>query len=170
MFLALWPDTALRAAMVERTERARLVREFGGRRVPAHNLHLTLVFLGNVAAERVDALIDEVGQSTPPGPFTLRLDRFGTFPPARVAWLGAAPVPAALALVEMLIGVACRQGLRIDARSWRPHVTLVRGIDARPSGLLPALDEPIDWAVRDFALIESIPGRPYQVLRTWPVE
>lgn len=193
LFLALWPSTPLRNAIVERCERSSLQEALGGRRVPTHNLHLTLVFLGNVPAERVDALCRGIDRLEVNGQGVLRLDRFGIFPAARVAWLGADPVPPALHLHELLKMQAADLGLSVDARPWRPHVTLLRRIRrqrARPPGELRLRDPgalastldptgtpiewpmawPIDWPMRSFSLIESIQGRPYQVLRTWPVE
>lgn len=172
LFFALWPDQPVRDAIdgaaVEAMERGALAG-IGGRRVPRHNLHLTLVFLGDVPKDGVSTLsagADEVRATA----FDLRLDRFGTFPRARVAWLGAAPVGAGEALVAALQEMAAAAGLSVDRRPWRPHVTLKRRIDGRAKAALAPGPDPIDWPVRDFALIESIPGRPYQVLRTWPLE
>lgn len=163
LFFALWPDDAIRAEIVDR---AGPVRALGRHRVPDHNLHLTLVFLGQVPADRVPALLDDAGRIGMHR-FTLRLDRYGLFQSARVAWLGAERVPAGEALVDALQGVAVGQGITVDERSWCPHVTLLRRVHALPS--LPA-PRPVDWPVRDFALVESIPGAPYQVLRSWPLE
>jgi 2'-5' RNA ligase len=171
LFFALWPEPDVRAAIVDRTESARLEAALGGRRVPAHNLHLTLVFLGDVPCERLDGLLDAAGQLARPGRFSLRLDRFGTFDRARVAWLGAEPVAAAVRLVDGLERAAeMAAGVSSDDRAWRPHVTLLRGIDVDAAESLPRPGAPIDWPVRGFALVESIRSRPYQVLRTWPVE
>jgi len=171
LFFALWPDAELRTAIVDRTEAVDLHDVLGGRRVPAHNLHLTLVFLGNVPVERFDSLVDAAGRVRRPGRFSLRLDRFGMFARARVAWLGAEPVPQAERLVRELGGVAgSAAAVTLEPRAWRPHVTLLRRIDVGPVRRIPALGPPVDWPVRDFALVESIPCRPYQVLRTWPVE
>ena len=170
LFFALWPDEPEREAVVERFQTSGLRDALGGRPVPVHNLHLTLVFLGTVPDECFDRLHAAAGQFPRPGRFSLRLDRFGIFAPARVAWLGAEPVPAAVRLVDALRGVAGTAGVPIDERPWCPHVTLLRRIEGRAAPRLPPPPTPLDWPVRAFALVESIPGRPYQVLRTWPVE
>lgn len=163
LFFALWPDEAIREAMVER--RARL-GDLSRRRVPDHNLHATLLFLGNQPADRlaqIEAAADGVSAET----FRLRLDRFGWFARARVVWFGGEAPEAAQALVRQLGEAMHALGLSFDQRPFRPHVTLFRHVSRRPDFPTP---EPIDWPVREFALIESIPGRPYQVLRKWSVE
>ncbi len=140
------------------------------RRVPAANLHLTLLFLGEVPADRVESM-EAIGGTVAAArrhrPFTLVLDRFGVFDRARVAWLGGPAVEAGRRLVSDLADHVSACGLDVERRAWRPHVTLFRRLAARPQ--LPAMT-PIDWPVFDFVLVESSPGRPYQVLRSWPLE
>ena len=167
LFFALWPDERTRAAIVER---ARALDDLGGRPVPVHNLHLTLLFLGDVPGDRFDGLAAGAsGIRT--GAFDLRLDRFGSFRAARVAWIGGDPAPAGAVLVDRLGAVAESAGLTVDDRPWRPHVTLRRRIEGGGRALsLKAPPAPVDWPIRAFSLIESVPARPYQVLRTWPVE
>lgn len=182
LFFALWPEDRIRVKIVDRA--LSRSRSLGGRSVPRHNLHLTLLFLGEVPVECVGTLMQGAGAIRCRG-FDLRLDRFGTFPEARVAWLGGDPPRAGLALVAKLHELAVSARVPTESankhpdscspnqeqRRWRPHVTLRRRIDARiSSSAWNERPEPIDWTIRSFALIESIPGRPYQLLRTWPVE
>jgi 2'-5' RNA ligase len=59
------------------------------------------------------------------------------------------------------------RGFRADDRVYRPHVTLARR--ARP---VESAVEPVSFAVRDLALVESFPdGRNvhYEVLERWPL-
>lgn len=162
LFFACWPDDTIRREIVERR---RLIDGLSRRRVPDHNLHLTLLFLGNQPADRLDDLIISAGEVEAAG-FSLQLDSFGWFKGARVAWLGG-PAPAeSLALVQALSKMVKALGLRFDQRDFHPHVTLFRQVTMRPEfPPVPALR----WPVSEFALIESIPSRPYQVLRTWPL-
>lgn len=163
VFFALWPDEGLRDAIVARRDS---IGDLSRRRVPRHNLHATLLFLGNQPGARVEQLA--AGDTAPPvPPFTLRLDRFGWFARARVAWLGGPAVPTGRRLVRWLSERAEGCGSPVDRRSWVPHVTLFRNVGRQPS--LPE-PEPLDWRIDRFALVESIPNRPYQVLRTWPLE
>lgn len=162
LFFALWPDAGVRSAIVDR--RAALGR-LPGRRVPDENLHLTLVFLGNQPKDRIEEILD-AGSAVGGQAFELRLDRFGHFPRSRVVWLGGEAPEAAAGLADALSARMESIGVKVDRRPWRPHVTLFRKVSRRPR--FPEI-EPVTWSVRDFALVESIPGRPYQVLRSWPV-
>lgn len=162
LFFALWPDEAIHEAMVERRA---LLGELSRRRVPDHNLHATLLFLGNQPADRlaqIEAAAGEVSGES----FRLHLDRFGWFARARVVWLGGEAPEAAQALVGRLGKAMSMLGLTFDERPFKPHVTLFRGVSRRPDLPTP---EPIDWPVREFALIESIAGQPYRLLRTWSI-
>ena len=162
MFFALWPDEAIRVGIVSRRERlGRLTRQ----RVPDHNLHLTLLFLGDQPAERVGDIQAAAGRVSAIG-CSLTLDRFGCFPGARVAWLGGEAPQELADLVDGLKAAIEPLGLRFDDRPFRPHVTLFRQVRRRP--YFPEI-EPLDWPIREFTLIESIPSQPYQVLRKWGV-
>jgi len=93
------------------------------------NLHLTFKFLGDVACERLPPLVAALRPvAASVQPFTLRVAGVGAFPSLarpRVLWVGvAAPVlPALAAAVER----ACRdQGFALEARAFRPHLTLGR--------------------------------------------
>jgi len=163
LFFALWPDDKLRRGIVERRD----LLDFRGRRVPDHNLHLTLLFLGDQPADRL-AEIEQAAQavSVATQPFKLCLDRFGWFPGARVVWLGG-EAPRAAAGLAAGLGEAMRGlGLNFDARPFKPHITLFRQVRKCPP--TPHL-KPLVWPVENFSLIESISGQPYQVLRMWRV-
>lgn len=165
LFFALWPDAATRAAIEARRD---ALGALSKRVVPAANFHVTLVFLGDQPAERLASIEDDAERIRPRcRGFALRMDRFGWFARARVAWLGGQPpVPGAALAGELHRGLSAL-GLAPDARPWRPHITLFRGVTRRPE--LPRPD-PLDWDVTSFALVESVPGHPYQVLRTWCLE
>ena len=162
LFFACWPDEGIRRGIIERRG---LIEGLSRRRVPDHNLHLTLLFLGNQPADRLPELIEAADRLDGSG-FVLRLDRFGWFPGARVAWLGGPAPEAARGLVEQLSDSCRALGLRFDRGRFHPHVTLFRKVERRP--VFPSVAE-LSWPVGEFALIESIPSRAYQVLRTWPL-
>jgi len=134
------------------------------RRVPDHNLHMTLLFLGNQPADKINniqVIVDTISCKN----FTIALDQFGWFSGPRVLWLGG-PAPKALQeLRQALIERISALGLRFDRRPLRPHVTLCRQVDQLPQW--PRI-EPIIWPIAEFALVESIANRPYRVLRSWP--
>jgi 2'-5' RNA ligase len=163
LFFACWPDEQVRGEIVQRR---RLIDGLSPRRVPDHNLHLTLLFLGNQPAGRVPELLATTDELIAAG-FLLQLDRFGWFPGARVAWLGGAVPDGARTLVGQLSDRCQALGLRFDPRRFHPHITLFRNVERRPDFPQIAL---LDWRVSEFAVIESLPSRPYQVLRTWPLK
>lgn len=163
LFFALWPEAPVREAI---RARRRALGRLSRKRVPGHNLHLTLLFLGNQPAVRVDAIL-EAAATVRGSEFMLRLDRFGHFARARVVWLGGEAPVAGSALAASLAAAMEGLGLIFEHRPWRPHVTLFRGVTRRPALPAPA---PVDWRAARFSLVESLPSRPYQVLRSWPLD
>ncbi|MCC5866180.1 MAG: RNA 2',3'-cyclic phosphodiesterase [Wenzhouxiangella sp.] len=162
LFFACWPDDRIREQLIARRD---LIDGLSRRRVPDHNLHLTLLFLGNQPADRlkdIQSLADDLEARF----FALELDRFGWFQQAGVAWLGGPATPGASRLVKALAAGAMARGLVFQARAFQPHVSLFRQVRACPALPVPAS---LRWPISGFSLIESIPSRPYQVLRTWPL-
>lgn len=166
LFLALWPDEAVRRALVELQQR---LPPGTGRPVSADNLHLTLAFLGSTPAERqqcIEAALDSVTGSG----FDLRLVRLGYWRKPQALWIGAAATPPPLAaLVRGLQDCLARCGGQADTRPFQAHLTLYRKVRKPPR--LPAL-APITWSVQSFALVESntaAAGVQYRVLRQWPL-
>jgi 2'-5' RNA ligase len=103
-------------------------------------LHLTLLFLGEVAPERLAALAEGLRRAFAPFPeLPLRLAGGGTFPvgrPARVAWIGVT-APPELAPLQAAAAQAARQAIGAppaDERSYHPHVTLARCPSPWPRG------------------------------------
>ena len=168
LFFAVWPAPEVQRALGEIAHRAQ--RECGGRAVPAPNIHLTLVFLGDLPRDRLAAL--ETLASTAQGRrFNLTVDRLEYWRRNRILWAGASACPEALqALVARLQDAVAGAEFHFDGRPYVPHVTLLR--NARRA---PAVDRcsAIAWPVDGFALVESAPrerGRVYQVLRSWPLD
>jgi 2'-5' RNA ligase len=153
LFLALWPDDAVRERLAEAQRCWRWPERAA--RVPPDRLHLTLHFLGEVGEPAARAL----AASLPPvpEPFTLRLDRAALWPRG-LAVLEPQAVPAGLvALHAELAGWLRSQRLRVDARPFRPHVTLARHAQGtRP----PAESPPVEWRVGGYALVHSHAGPP----------
>ncbi|MDQ2702802.1 MAG: RNA 2',3'-cyclic phosphodiesterase [Pseudomonadota bacterium] len=166
LFFALLPDTALRARIAETAANLERSRGSGGRLLKPERYHLTLQFLGDfqplppalVAAARA------AGDATPMQAFDLVLDHAGSFPGSRVWWLGGQPSDALQALWEGLGTQLLRAGARPQRGAFTPHVTLVR--DARRQ-IEPMAIDPLHWRVGGFALVESRPGQPYDILQRW---
>ena len=139
-FLALAPDAASRDAL------AALDVPLNARRVPYEQLHLTVAFIGQLPRE-TGAMLAERLQS----------DAF-TIPPASVTKIECWPsrmhprlMVAVLEMSEAFAGLNRRvrslmeeAGLPLDARAFRPHITLARfARDAQETALardgIPAL-------------------------------
>lgn len=130
--------------------------------VKTGRLHQTLQFIGDVERER----IPELGQalSVPFDAFVVRYGRAVLWPHG-VAVLEPDDVPAALLeLHAALAQVLHRFDLPVDARPYRPHVTLAR----RAGGAQPPLQRPrMEWMINRYALMESTLGADggYTVIR-----
>jgi 2'-5' RNA ligase len=165
LFFALWPGEAQRDALANIQRGLHSQR---GRPTHPEDLHVTLVFLGELDADR-RACAEEAADRVRAAPFTLTLDRLGCFPRVRVLWCGISSRPQALLdLFDALEGGLLGCGCRPERRPFAPHVTLMR--KAQP---LPAreLAEPIAWPVTAFALVIARTGRRprYRVVREWPL-
>lgn len=167
LFFALWPDPLLRDALEQRIWRRLPVH--AGRRVPVENLHITLVFIGNVPESRL-ACIERAGAAISGAPFTLRLDRIAWWRHPRVLWLGPTETPPALmTLVAELHAGLKTCGIALESRPFRAHMTLMREASRRPP---PLRIEPLSWRPDGIALIESIPvvnGVRYHRRAFWPL-
>jgi 2'-5' RNA ligase len=168
LFFALWPGPEVRARLV--AQRDAVVREYRGRPMRPDTLHMTLVFLGEVADLRVPAALG-CGDHVSAPAFTLRVDACAHFADAKVAWLGCTEPPPAL----RELWLALRDELDharfgpLDG-NYQPHISVARHclVYPPPKGV-PA----IEWKVEDFVLVASAPtpgGPVYRVLRHWQLE
>ena len=126
--------------------------------------------LGQVADDRLDALC-QLGQSVASqhGTLKITLDSLGLFHHAQVAWIGPSQPPAALLALEaaLRIGVT-RLALPLEARPYRPHVSLYRKARSLPPHDAP----PITLQARELHLYESSStpeGVRYIKLTSWPL-
>ena len=161
LFFALWPDEATRHALSGLLPTGQLE---SGRPTAPGNLHLTMAFLGMQPAEVLPAL-EQVLHAIHFPELRLRLDRYGYFQQARIAWLGMQQPPPALLQLQGELSAALRQcGIGHDRESaFRPHVTLARNAPAAPRGREPE----IVWQAPKLALVQSTTtprGPIYQVL------
>ena len=168
LFTALWPDDAVRRSLA----RHRDAQPWSGKARPVSdaNLHVTLVFLGQVAPSLLPVLSDRLA-AVRVAPLELCFDRIEDWGDGLIV-LCPHRVPAALAqLHERLRDVSRELGLPLESRAYRPHVTLARGTrgargSVRRAGgsalIQPA--SPVRWNARDFVLAQSLPSAPYRIL------
>lgn len=169
VFFALWPDKAA----LERVDQIgkQLHAMGGGRRMRREGLHITLAFIGEVPAERVDILREAAKQVVAPA-FALRLDRLDCWRHKRIAWAGCSEPPLQLlTLVGQLHERLATAGLPLEGGDYTAHVTLLRNVHCARCMPLPDF-EPIDWAASEFVLAESTlssEGARYAVIGRWPL-
>jgi len=168
LFFALWPGEAPRRELGRWA--AALHEICTGRRTRTENLHITLAFLGQVDADRFDAVV-AAARSVQPCRCTLRMDQPGYWTHNNIAWLGASRMPPELeAMVGDLRAVLKRLAIPFDPKPFVPHVTMVR--NARPPKEDWPTLLPVDWPVGGFALISSERDEsgPYYRMAAGPFE
>jgi 2'-5' RNA ligase len=152
LFLALGPPSDVAANL--RAHSDAWTWSAGARRTRPERLHITLHFIGEVAAADVLPLQQalQVGWTG----CELALDRCEVWP-GGIAVLEASQVPPRLAALHEALGDRLRErGLPVEARRFRPHVTLARKAQgSRP----PAGFAPLHWnAGPAYLLVQSLPG------------
>ncbi len=149
MFLAYWPNQPVRERITQLIDH-RLARV--GRPVAPDNLHLTLVFLGQVNAIQLQQLLPVI-DGLESEPIELVFDRLGWWPDSRVLWLAPNSIPEQLEdLVSELRTSVNECGIEVDKRPYRAHMTLVRKVRQLPS--LPEIT-PVTWRVHKWVLVRS---------------
>ncbi|HEY1078089.1 MAG TPA: RNA 2',3'-cyclic phosphodiesterase [Fontimonas sp.] len=168
LFLALWPNAAVRDACSDAARSLRMRMQPSGRAIPPEQFHLTLTFLGNAvdaaAESRLRALLGQVRVS----PFRLSLDYASCFRDGAHWWLGCRHSPPELATLHIQLRDAVhRAGITPDRARFVPHLTLQRDAGM----LLPQTAvTPIGWDVESFTLARSridLPAPQYDQLEHW---
>jgi len=161
LFLALWPDAACLARLVDHADRWSWPAS--ARRTRAERMHVTLHFIGEVPARRLPDLRHGLALEWAGG--ELMLDR-GTVWPGGIAVLEATQVPPALAALHADLAERLRMlRLPVESRPYRPHVTLAR----KAFGAKPPAFEPLHWqAAPTYALVQTLGGgRGYETLQAF---
>ena len=122
LFLSLPIPPDLAQALTRLTQTIELPK---GRRTASENIHLTLVFLGEVAEPTLPSIEHELSKLNF-APFPLKLLSLNTFPRAGVLFVEVEPTRPLLHLqAEVAAGMA-RCGFAPEARLYHPHITLAR--------------------------------------------
>ena len=148
LFLALWP------APEESEQLRRYFRQWtwpkGSTPVHADRMHLTLHFIGAVPAARLPEI--GAGLQVPVRPCELHLTQAAIWPRG-IAVLQATDLPDELAQLHAQLAAALRTlGLPVEARRFRPHLTLARRAAA---AVPPAAAPDLRWRVDGYVLVES---------------
>jgi 2'-5' RNA ligase len=147
LFVAIDLDAAACDAVAAEQRRvAQAIRGTGGtapKWVPPERLHLTLVFLGEVADARMPALAAVFDEAIVFEPFVARLTGLGVFPSRgapKALWIGVGDGSRELTkLQRRAADVTTQGGVALEARAFRPHLTLARWRSSRHADARRAL-------------------------------
>lgn len=160
LFLALWPDPASRAEVEALS--SQIAWPARSAVYAPQDWHVTLHFLGDVPVTRWPAIEAAADVALPP--VTVSLDVMWQWQRGLLV-LGASVKPPELAALHDHLGARLTAaGFALDAREYRPHLTLAR----RAEGvLLPDGIRPITLTADRFTLVESTGDRAarYRVKR-----
>lgn len=135
---------------------------------PEDNWHITLVFLGDTAVEKIPQikeLVREVCQNS--SSFKLHISDFGGFPDthaARVVWLGVQRSQALLDLQSQLESRISEVGFQTESRDYWPHLTVGRLRNKKniTDAISPVVRKNIgNIYIKEVRLYESTLAQPY---------
>ena len=169
LFFALWPDVDTQAQIANAAAALRLAGD--AQRVPRENYHVTLAFVGEVAASRL-AVLQQIGRGQRAAGCTITFNAYDYWPRPQVAVAIARESPAALSLLwtQLHRDLALHQAalnVMCSRSPLRTHITLARKVAQAP--MLQAMS-PFHWNVRSFSLIRSDTSGArsvYTVVDTW---
>lgn len=146
--------------------------------VPPDNIHLSLLFLGDIFESMVSKLgrkLDEAVRDI--NPFDYEVEGIGTFGSVRhprVIWAGLEAMPESLSdLYGRVKGAAGSMGIPLESRPFRPHITLgrvraARNLDSLTSAISSVKNTRHGWvSVRRVLLMRSVleaQGARYSIL------
>ncbi|WP_067619341.1 RNA 2',3'-cyclic phosphodiesterase [Alicyclobacillus acidiphilus] len=143
-------------------------------------LHITVVFLGMIEDDQYDAIV-EAGRAAVVGlqPISIRSGSYGEFSRNKVFWLGLDKQRSEWQKLHELHRrvsdeVLARVPLDLDAKHYRPHITLARKMKMTVDVSRLAAPEPqLDTVITALSLFEStrLHGElTYPVLESFPLE
>ena len=151
------PDEAVDARVADQAALSPHLKT--GRASSRENLHLTLIFLGEVD-EDVERRVRDAVQATAAAssPLTLSLGDLGSFDHHNrlVLWRGiqsGAGLDELRSLQARLVEELLDRGVGFEDRAYRPHATLVR--NARLEGKEPHVVRPVSFDVKAIRLMWS---------------
>ena len=146
--------------------------------VPAANMHVTLVFLGDISEERAAALSAALAQRLAAhSSFDVKLGQLGAFPNRRrprTLWLGLGDGNDCLrALHDDVTSTLLTLGMAVERRRFHAHITLAR-VRSSPADWIEDIDPPTAVTVRveEVVLYESAlsaSGARYRALSRCPL-
>lgn len=156
LFIALTPPPDVQRAVWDAFALMR-VRPLPVKWVPAENVHLTLKFLGEVAADREAEMIGALASAARgTRMITLVVRGAGAFPnprAPRVVWAGIEAEPAVEILADRVERGFAPLGFPPEGRPFRPHLTLGRAQREARARDWDGVDQLLDQVAIDTAAV-----------------
>ena len=167
LFFGLWPEPIVADQLAAIGTALEAKPEY------PEDLHLTVLFLGQVPETRIEALLAAAGQIRQ-APVYQPLVSLEVWPQSGVLGLIGDPVAPLESLREALGRASRAAGLDLlrERVEFRPHVTLARGVDPH-AAFAPLRVAAVLLVARRFTLAQSLPrrdGRRYEALASWSLE
>jgi 2'-5' RNA ligase len=169
LFFALWPTDEFRAELEANTQE--IARASGGRLIPAKNFHVTLLFLGDVPTDQVDAVQQTAAQFAGGPGFELNFDGIEAWG-RRILSLTTStpPLPAVELAARLRSSLSNYLQRQVEEHEFRPHITLARDL---PRAFQQRKVGNLRQQAVDFVLVESVrdaSGSRYSVRARWPLQ
>ena len=130
-FIAIELPDELKVGLSQLQDRLKLGKQSSVKWVNLRSIHLTLKFLGNIAADRISDItrvMEEAAQGI--SPFSLEVKELGAFPNLRrvqVVWVGVSgEVDKIGQLQQRIESNLVHLGFAPESRPFTPHLTLAR--------------------------------------------
>lgn len=150
VFFAIFPDKSVQAQLAHQAKQ--LESSCGGSIVKIQQIHLTLLFLGNIAIHRLGTL-QQAMKNISAEKFEFKLEEICYWKHNQIVYSQAKQFPVTLfTLVDTLRNALSEAGFLIETRTYKPHVTLIR--KATHVAKIN-LDTPVIWHVNEWFLIQS---------------
>lgn len=156
LFFSIEFSESVKDTLCEAIERIRTCCEQGSF-TTRDNLHLTLVFLGEVSSSALPTLkeaMEEVNIAS----FPLQIGGIGCFRQrsGSLYWAGVEVSDPLCSLYELLRSALIKRGFAIEKRDYRPHITLARRAVLKPDCDRSVLTVPVFCTQADcFSLMLS---------------
>lgn len=167
LFFALWPDDETRQKIVQFDQ---LLTDSKLKKIRSKNLHVTLVFLGNIESEQEEKIVTAVNALKAPA-IEMQFDQLTLWHQKRgILSLTSSSQPQCLVdLVKQLQNIVLAEGITIENRSYTAHITLARNLKVLPE---LNVNPTIEWDSSSFVLVHSVSteqGVDYRVINRWPL-
>lgn len=135
LFIAINFDENVKKRIIEVREELR-ANSRQGNFTKDENLHLTLVFLGEIPGSQV-GVIENIMEEAEEEPFELKFNRLGCFKRKQggdIWWIGCEKNKTLMNIQRNLSDGLRKAGFNIEKRDFKPHLTLGREVMIHGSG------------------------------------